>query len=66
MSWRGLTIAGFVAIGLSAVVLEVVARRGLPRLPTFDALVNWAVRKRSAQFAVVMAWWWLGAHFFHG
>jgi hypothetical protein len=66
MPWRGLTIAGFVAIGLSAVVLEIVARRGLARLPTFGALVSWAVRTRGAQFAVVLAWWWLGAHFFHG
>jgi hypothetical protein len=66
MSVRGFTIAVFVAIGLAMVVLDVLARRGIVRAPTFGQLVRWAMRKRSAQLAIVMAWWWIGAHFFYG
>ena len=66
MSVRGLTIAGFVAIGLALMLLDVLARHGLVRAPTFGQLVRWAMHKRSAQFAIVLAWWWIGAHFFYG
>ncbi len=66
MSVRDFTIAVFGLIGLVMALLEVLARHGRVRAPTFAQLVRWAMHKRSAQFAIVMAWWWMGTHFFYG
>lgn len=63
MIWRLVTISVYVLIGLTLVGVELAARRGSTRVPTGSALVRWALRRRSTQIGLLLAWWWLGWHF---
>jgi hypothetical protein len=60
---RALTQAVYVLLGLGLVLTEALARRRADGPPTFAALVRGAMRTRSAQLGIVLAWWWLGWHF---
>jgi len=60
---RGFTIGVFVLIGLALLVTELLARRTRLRVPSLGAVLRWAMRRRSAQIGLVMAWWWIGWHF---
>lgn len=66
MTSRAITEASYALLGCAAVILAIVSRRSHGRLPTFSALVIWAARRRSAQFGMVLVWWWLGWHFVLG
>jgi hypothetical protein len=60
---RALTEAVYVLLALGLALTEVLARRDEEGLPTFAELVRGAMRSRSAQLGIVLAWWWLGWHF---
>ena len=60
---RALTVGVFVIIGIALLVTEVLARYTTARVPTLSTLLRWAMRRRSAQIGLVMAWWWIGWHF---
>lgn len=64
MTSREWTIAVYVVLGLTLVALEVLARLRLARVPTVADLLGAVLRHRSAQLGLVLAWWWLGWHFF--
>jgi hypothetical protein len=66
MSSHELTVAVYLVIGCSLVGLEAAGRRPNAMVPTFAALVTWAARHRSAQFGMLLVWWWLGWHFVLG
>ncbi len=60
---RVLTISVYVVIGVALVGLEWAARVGTTRqLPTLAATLQWAMRRRSSQLGLLLAWWWLGWH----
>lgn len=63
MTSRSLTEAVYVLLALGLVLTEVLARRSEDGVPTFGELVRGAMRSRSAQIGIVLAWWWLGWHF---
>lgn len=63
MTTRELTILVYAGLGLALVALEVLARVG-GRIPTVAVLLRLALRHRSGQLGLVLAWWWLGWHFF--
>lgn len=61
---RTASIAVYLACALALAVTEVLARRTRLPVPTLGALFRWMLRRRSAQIGIVMAWWWVGWHFF--
>jgi hypothetical protein len=63
MSSRGITIVGYVLIGLAVVVVELIARRPTNRIPTLSHLAGLLMRERWGRLAMLLAWWWLGFHF---
>jgi hypothetical protein len=63
MSSRGITISGYVLIGLAVVVVELIARRRTSGIPTLSQLVGFVMRERWGRLAMLLAWWWLGFHF---
>lgn len=63
MIWRVVTISVYVLIASALATTEWLARRGSGRLPTCSALIRWALRRRSTQIGLLLAWWWLGWHF---
>jgi hypothetical protein len=66
MSSRVLTSLVYLAVALSLVATELVARRPRSSIPTIADVVHWASRRRSTQIGLLLAWWWLGWHFVLG
>jgi Family of unknown function (DUF6186) len=66
MGSRGLTVAAYGVIGLALVLLEILGRFTRVRIPTAAEMLRRALSHRSAQFGIVLAWWWFGWHFFVG
>ncbi len=65
MSTRVATSLVYLAVAVSLVATELIARRATA-VPTLADLVRWVARRRSAQIGLLLAWWWLGWHFVLG
>jgi hypothetical protein len=64
---RVVSIAGYLTLTLLLVVIELVARaRPGGRIPTLSATLRHPMRLRATRIALLMAWWWIGWHFFVG
>ena len=61
MTSRGVTIAGFVVIGLTMLILLVAGWSG--RLPRVSDVVDALLARRATRVLVVFVWAWLGWHF---
>jgi Family of unknown function (DUF6186) len=66
MTSRALTIDAHLIFGAALVQLEVLARLTPLPVPTAAAVLHRALRHRSAQFGILLAWWWLAWHFLVG
>jgi hypothetical protein len=66
MTSHAITVAGFAVVAAGLLAVELVARRGRAAVPTLSAVLCWAMRRRSTQLGVLLAWWWLGWHFILG
>jgi Family of unknown function (DUF6186) len=64
MSTRALTIFGFVAVIMALVVLEVLGRRKIGRIPTLSEWLGYVMRPRSGRALILAGWLWLGWHYF--
>ena len=63
MSGWALTVAGFAAVGVALVLLNVYGRRPGARVPSFGELCGFLMRDKWGRVGVLLAWWWLGWHF---
>ena len=64
MNSHDLTIAGYLAVLAGIVVLQLLATgTGLP-VPALGDLLTRAMRTRTGRVGVLVAWAWLGLHFF--
>ncbi|WP_037364844.1 DUF6186 family protein [Nakamurella lactea] len=66
MSSHLITVLAYALIAALLVAVELVARFGTARVPTLGSLLRGALRHRAAQFGLLLAWWWIGWHFFVG
>jgi hypothetical protein len=64
MSSRDLTIMGYLAVLAAAVVLQVAALRMPERLPSLGRVFTHVMRTRTGRVGILVAWAWLGLHFF--
>jgi hypothetical protein len=64
MTWREVTIAGYLLVVAGMVVLQLLATRTEVPVPSFGDLVIRAVRSRTGRVGVLVAWAWIGLHFF--
>jgi hypothetical protein len=64
VSPRDVTYLGFSVIGVVAVVLVLVSHWRRSRVPTLSVVFSRLMRKRTTRVALVLAWWWIGFHFF--
>lgn len=55
--------AAYALIAAAVLALEAAARLAPRRVTSVGTVLTWAMRRRSAQFGLVLAWWWLGWHF---
>ena len=62
MSSYAATAGAYVAVLVLGVLAALVALTA-PRLwPALGTVVGWAMRRRSTQLGLLLAWWWLGWH----
>ena len=66
MTSRSVTIGAYLAIAAALALLEALARLTPLPVPTAAAVLHRALRHRSAQFGILLAWWWLAWHFLIG
>ncbi|HYK70712.1 MAG TPA: DUF6186 family protein [Streptosporangiaceae bacterium] len=64
MSSRELTIAGYLAVLAAGVVLQLATLRMPERLPSLGRVFTHVMRTRTGRVGVLVAWAWLGLHFF--
>ncbi len=64
MSSHDVTVAVYLSLASMFVVLELLARFSRLPVPTFGSILSWVMRHRAGQVGVVLAWWWIGWHFF--
>jgi Family of unknown function (DUF6186) len=64
MTWHAVTITGYVLVVAGIVVLQVLATKTRFPVPSFGELLTRAMRSRTGRVGVLVAWAWIGLHFF--
>ncbi|WP_406632147.1 DUF6186 family protein [Amycolatopsis sp. WGS_07] len=64
MSSRLITEIGFGAIVAAAILLWLGSHLFPKKIPSLTSVLSALMRKRSTRIALVLAWWWVGWHFF--
>lgn len=64
MNSRDITIGGYVAVLLAFVLLEVAGARGRGPIPSLGVVLTRIMRTRTGRVGLLVAWGWLGLHFF--
>jgi Family of unknown function (DUF6186) len=61
---REITITGYLIMVCCGIALEMLARRTQARIPPLGDVLTRAMRTRTGRVGVLVAWAWLGLHFF--
>ncbi len=64
MTSHEITIAGYLAVLGGIVLLQVLASRTRAPVPSLGDLLTRAMRTRTGRVGVLVAWAWVGLHFF--
>ena len=64
MNSHDVTITGYVVILVAAAGLQVAATRTRAPVPPLGVLLSRIMRTRTGRVGVLVAWAWLGLHFF--
>jgi hypothetical protein len=64
MTSHAVTIAGYLAVAAGIVLLQVLATRTRVPVPSLGELLTRAMRSRTGRVGVLVAWAWIGLHFF--
>jgi hypothetical protein len=61
---HAITIAGYLAVLSGIALLQVLATRTRVPVPSLGELLTRAMRTRTGRVGVLVAWAWIGLHFF--
>ena len=64
MSSHDVTVGGYLAVVAAGVILEVVATWTRAQVPSLGDVLTRIMRTRTGRVGVLVAWAWLGLHFF--
>jgi hypothetical protein len=64
VSSHDITIAGYIAVLVGLVLLQVLATRTRAPVPSLGELLTRAMRTRTGRVGILVAWAWIGLHFF--
>jgi hypothetical protein len=64
MNSHEVTIAGYLLVLAGIVLLQVLATRTRVPVPSLGDLLTRAMRSRTGRVGVLVAWAWIGLHFF--
>jgi uncharacterized protein DUF6186 len=59
-----ITVVGFLVILSGLIGAEIIARSGRTEIPRFAEVVTRIMRTRTGRVGILVAWAWLGLHFF--
>jgi len=59
-----LTVLGYLAILLAGIVLQLLATRTRAPIPPLGKVFAWAMSTRTRRVGLLVAWAWVGLHFF--
>lgn len=64
MSSHDLTVAGYLVVLVAGLGLELLATRGRLKIPPLGDVLTRVMRTRTGRVGVLVAWAWVGLHFF--
>jgi hypothetical protein len=64
MNSHDLTVAGYVAVLAALALLQVFALRSPGHVPPIGEVLTRAMRSRTGRVGILVAWAWVGLHFF--
>lgn len=64
MSSHDVTVVGFLAFLFGIIGTELAARSARTRIPTLSQIFTRIMRTRTGRVGVLVAWAWVGLHFF--
>jgi len=64
MTSRDGTILGYLLVLAAGVTVQVIAVRRPGRVPTLGQMCTHVMRSRTGRVGVLVAWAWIGLHFF--
>jgi hypothetical protein len=64
MSSRDLTIIGYLSVLAAGITLQVVAICWPGRLPSLGRVLSHIMQSRTGRVGIIVAWAWIGLHFF--
>ena len=64
MNSHNVTVTGFLVLLAAMVGTEIAGRTGRAPVPTFSQVITRIMRTRTGRVGILVAWAWLGLHFF--
>ncbi len=64
MTSHTVTIAGYLLVRLAGLGVQFLATRTRARIPPLGDVLSRAMRSRTGRVGVLVAWAWIGLHFF--
>ena len=64
MTSRGLTIAGYLALVLVGLALQIRSYSPRSRIPSLGTVTSRIMRTKTGRVGVMAGWAWVGLHFF--
>lgn len=64
MNSHDVTVTGFFVLLAALVGTEIAGRTGRAPVPTFSQVMTRVMRTRTGRVGLLVAWAWLGLHFF--
>jgi len=64
MNSRDITVLGYMAVLAACILVELLARRTRLRIPTLAEVLTHLMRTRTGRVGMLVAWAWVGLHFF--
>jgi hypothetical protein len=59
-----LTVGGYLVVLAAFVTLQIVGLRGKAPVPTLGTILSRIMRTRTGRVGILVAWAWIGLHFF--
>jgi len=64
MNSHDVTVLGFLIVLTGLIGIQIAARRPGSQIPTFGQVCTRLMRTRTGRVGILVAWAWLGLHFF--
>jgi len=64
MNSHDLTIGGYLVVLAGFVTLQIIGLRSKAAVPTIGEILSRVMRTRTGRVGVLVAWAWIGLHFF--